>query len=87
MRYHVYVLANAQWATYVGQTNDLEGRIAQHNDPACKLSTHTKRRKGPWRLLYCKTCQSRSEAIKRERQLKTGAGRRFIHELLGKPGS
>lgn len=37
MAFFVYVLANPQGKSYVGQTADLERRLAQHNDPTCEL--------------------------------------------------
>lgn len=82
MAFFVYVLANAGGATYVGQTSDLQARVAEHNDPGCTLTLHTKRHVGPWRLIYHEECQSRKDAMKREKQLKSGAGRRFIRSLL-----
>jgi len=85
MPFHVYVLANSDNQTYVGQTSNLKARLAEHNDPECALTLHTKRRRGPWRLLYHEECASRAAAMKRERQLKSGGGRRFIRSLLGGP--
>jgi predicted GIY-YIG superfamily endonuclease len=43
MTYFVYVRLNPKGKTYVGQTADLERRLNQHNDPACRLTLHTKR--------------------------------------------
>jgi predicted GIY-YIG superfamily endonuclease len=80
--FYVYVLLNPGGQTYVGQTNDLQRRLQQHNDPDCALTLHTKRRPGPWRVLYSEACASRSAAMKRESQLKSGGGRRFIESLL-----
>ena len=33
MAFHVYVLVNPDGHTYVGQTNDVRRRLAQHNAP------------------------------------------------------
>ncbi|NQT88316.1 GIY-YIG nuclease family protein [bacterium] len=60
-------------------------RLAQHNDPGHDLTLHTKRRKGPWRLVYAEECPTRQAAMHRERQLKSGAGRRFIRGVLDVP--
>ena len=79
----VYVLVNPEGKTYVGQTNDLERRVAQHNDPHCKGTLHTKRHKGPWKLIHQECLESRAEAMRRERELKSGKGRDWIkRELL-----
>jgi len=83
MAYCVYVLVNPEGKTYVGQTGDLDRRVAQHNDPEFRLTLHTKRHRGPWRLLYSEKCGTRSAAMKREKQLKSGGGRRYIRELIG----
>jgi putative endonuclease len=81
--YSVYIFVNPQGKTYVGQTNDLERRVTQHNDPHHKGTLHTKRHKGPWTLIHSEEYKSRGEAICRERELKTGKGRDWIkRELL-----
>ena len=84
--FHVYVLVNPDDEVYVGQTSNLKARLAQHNDPQCTFTLHTKRRHGPWRLLYHEEYGTRAAAMKRERHLKSGGGRRFIRGLLVENG-
>ena len=68
---------------YVGQTDDLEKRIQQHNGlTKFKFWTH---RYKPWEILHTETFETRREAIIRERQLKTGQGRAFLRSLLAPP--
>ena len=52
--------------TYVGYTNNLKKRIAQHN--SCKGAKFTKGRK--WKLIYKEKLNSKSEAISREYYIK-----------------
>jgi putative endonuclease len=82
MPFFVYVLLNPEGKTYVGQTSDLERRLLQHNNPDCRLTLHTKRHRGPWRLLHFEELPSRSAAVCRERELKTGKGREWIRRVL-----
>ena len=82
MTYFVYVLLNPQGKTYVGQTRDLSRRLAQHNDPDCRLTLHTKRHPGPWQLLHFEKFPTRTAAMRRERELKSGKGRDWIRRVL-----
>ena len=82
MAFFVYVLLNPQGKTYVGQTADIERRVAQHNDPQCRLTLHTKRHIGPWRLLHSEEFSTRSAAMRREKELKSGKGRVWIQREL-----
>ena len=83
MSYYVYVLrSESTGKTYTGQTDNLEKRIDQHNEPNNTLSLYTKRSRGPWKLIYYEICKSRSEAMKREKWLKTGVGREHIKKAL-----
>ena len=83
MPYYVHVLRNTEGKTYVGHTNDLERRVAQHNDPDCQFTLHTKRHKRPWKLIHTEEYATRSTAMRRERVLKTGKGRdRIKYHLL-----
>ncbi|MBI1387153.1 MAG: GIY-YIG nuclease family protein [bacterium] len=81
--YFVYVLCSTTTGeTYVGQTSDVERRLAQHNDPDNKLTLHTKRRKGPWIVVHTEAYPTRSEAMKREKYFKTGRGREELKRIL-----
>ncbi len=82
MAFFVYVLLNPEGKTYVGQTCDLSRRLSQHNDPGCRLTLHTKRRSGPWRLLHVEEFSTRAAAMRREKELKTGKGRNWIQQVL-----
>jgi putative endonuclease len=82
MPFFVYVLQNPERKTYVGQTADLERRVNQHNDPTCRLTLYTKRHPGPWQLLHFEEFSSRSAAMRRERELKSGKGREWIRGVL-----
>jgi putative endonuclease len=78
----VYILQSETTSeTYVGQTADLERRLAEHNDLENRRTLHTKRRKGPWKLLHSETFATRV-AMKRERELKSGVGREWIRREL-----
>jgi predicted GIY-YIG superfamily endonuclease len=53
MSFTVYVLrSETTGKTYVGQTNDLPKRVAQHNDPNLRLTLYTKRNAGPWVVVH-----------------------------------
>lgn len=80
--FSVYILqSETTAATYVGQTEDLERRIAELNDPDNRRTLYTKRRKGPWKLLHAETFSTRALAMKRERELKSGVGREWSEVL------
>ena len=68
---------------YIGQASDIDKRLKQHNDPNNNYSKYTKQNKGPWKLIYKEEVASRSEALKRERFLKSGKGREFIKKFPG----
>ncbi len=65
----------------MGQTSDMERRLAEHNDPARAKSKYTAKA-GPWRLIWSEAHGSRSEAIVRERQIKSMKSARWIRENL-----
>ena len=70
--FYVYILESESTGRYyIGQTNNLARRLAEHNDPASKNSLTTKRLHGPWRVVYYEKCATRSEAMAREKQFKS----------------
>ncbi len=77
----VYVLYNSKVGkTYTGQTEDISRRVQQHNDHS--LGGFTARYPGKWVLIYEESVATRPEALKREKQLKSGNGRTFIKSFI-----
>jgi putative endonuclease len=53
---------------YTGVTNDIGRRLHEHNS-CCKGAKRTKAGR-PWILAYWEPCESKSDALKREYQIK-----------------
>jgi len=68
----VYVLENPAGRFYVGSTDDLLGRIEQHNpSPANYDGSKYTHKNSPWQLVYHESFQTRSEAMTREKFIKS----------------
>jgi putative endonuclease len=81
--YFTYILQSEFTGRYyIGSTDNLDRRVAQHNDPGYKGSKTTKRFKGPWKLVYAESLQTRAEAMSREREIKSWKSRQAIHDLI-----
>ena len=80
MPFDVYIIVNPDKHICVEQTNDVKRRVVEHHDSNNKNSKYTKRFSGPWRLIHTEQFATRSEAMKREKQLKTNRGRDWIRE-------
>jgi len=79
MPHWVYILqSESSGKLYKGQTSDLERRLKRHNTHEAGSRRYTYKQKGPWRLLYSEDFSTRSEAMKREKFLKSGQGREWI---------
>jgi len=82
---YVYIIESVfSSRRYIGQTDSLERRVAEHNNPEHNPRKYTSKHRGPWELIYYEAYNSRSEAIIRERWLKSGIGRRWINERFGR---
>jgi putative endonuclease len=66
--YWVYILTNRSGTLYVGMTNDLERRVAEHWTGLAPASFTA--RYAMDRLIYAESYRTPSEAIQREKQLK-----------------
>lgn len=78
----VYVLYSEQYnKTYTGFTSDLIERFKSHNLLETKGYTLKFR---PWEVVYVEFYNSKTEAVKREKYLKSGVGREFIKNLISK---
>ena len=65
----VYVLENPRGKFYVGQTANLDNRVLDHNRTDA-FDGHYTRKNGPWTLVWSELHESRSSAMRRERQIK-----------------
>ncbi len=78
MSFQTYILRSQSTGRfYVGSTENLTQRIFEHN----KNRTPSIKNRGPWDLFYSEAYATRSEAVRRERQIKSMKSRFFIEEL------
>ena|SRR3989344_8461026 len=79
MDYYVYVLYSAKLGKrYIGLTNDLKRRLAQHNSKGSKFTATGQ----PWILMHYQAFIAKEDAQREERFLKTGKGRDRLGYLL-----
>jgi putative endonuclease len=78
--FFAYVIENPKNKTYTGSTDNLSERLEMHNDvdPEKAKFHRTTYKKGHWRLIFKKEFQTRQEALKFEKFLKTGKGREWL---------
>ena len=78
--YILYSLSRDRY--YIGHTDDIEDRLKRHNDGWGRFT-----KSGiPWNLVYFETFQTKSEAIKRELEIKRKKSRKYIERLTGHAG-
>jgi putative endonuclease len=77
--YYLYILQSKTTRRfYIGQTQDVSERLAYHNADYSK----SLRNRGPWQLVHTEQFQTRSEAVLRERQVKSWKDHRMIERLV-----
>ncbi len=67
--YFVYILRTSSNTLYIGQTNNLEKRIKEHKNKSSKSAKYI-RYFSSFELVHHEKYSTRSEAMKREAQLK-----------------
>ena len=78
--YYTYVLYSHEFdKIYVGYTSNLDARLKSHNELSTKGYTVKFR---PWVIAFTEEFDSKSEAMKREKQLKSSRGRAYIRKKL-----
>ena len=75
--YFVYVIKSEEGYRYTGMTEDLEQRREEHNE---KRKSFWTKRGTNWRVVYFEEFETKQEALKRERWLKSGHGKKFLKE-------
>jgi len=77
--YYTYVLQSKKDnSLYTGWSDNLVLRIRKHNEGKVNATKD----RFPLVLIYYEACLSKENAIKREKSLKTGFGRKYLKERL-----
>lgn len=76
--YYVYVLQVSNGNTYTGSTSDIKKRLLYHQ----KGKVPSTKPYRPLKLLYFEAYSSKKDALRREKYLKTGDGRKKIKKQL-----
>ena len=75
----VYILqSQLDGSYYIGETHNVELRLQRHNE-GWSRSTKGKR---PWIVVHTEVYPSRTEALRREREIKSWKSRTRIEELF-----
>jgi len=77
--YYVYAISSESRSyIYVGLTDNVERRLAEHNGG----KNRTTKPYRPFKLIYTESFSSREEARVREIKLKSGSGKEFLKSLI-----
>ncbi len=77
--YWIYVLECNDKSWYIGFSSDLKKRLSDHQSGNGARTTELK--KG-WKLIYCEGYKNKSDALGRERFLKSGSGRKYLNKQM-----
>ena len=81
--FYVYILENdTTHQYYTGSTDDLTRRLDEHASGKSRFTRH----KGPWKLVYSKGFETRSQAVRREMEIKNKKNRKYIQDTVKRQG-
>ena len=76
---YIYVIRSLSLNTrYVGSTDNVFKRVEEHNLGKCRYTSGRR----PWKLILQEKFNTRGEAMKREKFLKSGQGRNYLDKIL-----
>ena len=73
MRCFVYILKNEKGRHYVGHTENINARLAEHNEGSVKATKNQR----PWRVEWFCCFRNKEHAVAFEKYLKSGSGVTF----------
>ena len=83
MSHYVYIIQSQKNNRfYIGQTNNINNRLKRHNNRESLATKYGI----PWRLIHLEKFDNRSEAIKREKYLKSLKNRNYLKSLINYRG-
>jgi len=84
--WYVYILKSELFGRYyIGYTGNLDNRLRWHNSGKSRWT----KRFIPWEMVYAESYERKTEAIKREKQMKAFKSRIYIENMIMKmnPGN
>ena len=79
-KYHTYIIYSPKLDIYyVGHSQDLQERIENYHNVG--RAQYTKRGI-PWKVVYSKAFDTRAQAMKHEREIKSRKSRTYIENLV-----
>ncbi len=79
MSYHIYILYSENLNRYyIGSTGDLKARLEKHSQSKKGFTSKAK----DWKLCYKEQFEFKTEALKRELQLKKWKSRKMLEQLI-----
>jgi len=83
MPFYTYAIHNESGKIYIGQTVNLVIRLKRHNkELPTKKHSFTFRNQGQWVIFYQEQFDTRLDAVRREKELKSCQGREFLKGLI-----
>jgi putative endonuclease len=80
MQWYTYIIYSSSTDRYyVGHTQNLSLRLERHNSGNSRSTKHGI----PWEIVYFEVYSTKSEAMKREYEIKRKKSRKYIEELIG----
>ena len=76
--YYVYILENAKGRHYIGICEDLALRLRRHN----QNSVRSTKNKGPFKIIHKEEFSNRTDARKRENQIKSYKNIHYLKKIL-----
>ena len=81
MKFYLYILYSEKLNKYyIGSTENLGERIKKHNSNHKGFTGGA----GDWRYMYTEEYSSKTESMKREREIKSWKSRKLIENLISK---
>ena len=79
--WYVYIIYSEKIdGYYTGITDDIEWRLDRHNQGWGRFT----KRGIPWKVVYTEKFETKSNALKREREIKSRKSRKYIKSLIKK---
>ena len=79
MPFYVYIIYSAEIDQYyIGHSADLVDRVYRHINSGSKSTKKT----NDWKLMYSEETETKSQAVRREKEIKNKKSRKYIEWLI-----